>query len=149
MAISGDNHWSSESRQQHWSEYELHGECLIKSIIYSSFASTWIQPHFLWVCVTHHLSFLCCVFCCFLFNWSSFCVLWPKLFVSLEWPFLIVPFTIPWRLLTESSTPHQAPLAVNGTKSTGKCIYNWHAIAVNLFLVNKWYEWHLVVLNVA
>ena len=62
MAISGDNHWSSESRRQHWSEYELHGECLIKSIIYSSFASTWIQPRFLWVRVTHHLSFLCCCF---------------------------------------------------------------------------------------
>jgi hypothetical protein len=67
MAISGDNHWSSESRWQHWSEYELHGECLIKSRIYSSFASTWIQPRFLWVRVTHHLSFLCCVFCCFFF----------------------------------------------------------------------------------
>jgi hypothetical protein len=150
MAISGDNHWSSESRWQHWSEYELHGECLIKSRIYSSFASTWIQPRFLWVRVTHHLSFLCCVFCCFFFfNWSSFCVLWPNLFVSLECPFLIVPFTIPWRLFIVSSTPHQATLAVSGTKSTGKCIYNWHAIAVNLFLVNKWYEWHLVVLNVA
>ena len=145
MAISEDNHWSSESRWQHWSEYELHGECLIKSRIYSSFASTWIQPRFLWVRVTHHLSFLCCFF----FYLPSFCVLWPKLFVSLECPFLIVPVTIPWRLFIVSSTPHQVTLAVSGTKSTGKCIYNWHAIAVNLFLVNKWYEWHLVVMNVA
>ena len=91
-------------------------------------------------CYSSFMFSLSCFLLLFFLNLSSFCVLWPKLFVSLEWPFLIVPFTIPWRLLTEWSTPHQAPLAVNGTKSTGNFIYKWHAIAVNLLLVNKWYE---------
>ena len=106
-------------------------------------------PFFVGSCYSSSMFSLFCFLLLFFFNLSSFCVLWPKLFVSLECPFLIVPFTIPWRLCIVSSTPHQVTLAVSGTKSTGKCIYNWHAISVNLFLVNKWFEWHLVVLNVA
>ena len=140
MAISGDNHWSSESRQQHWSEYELHGVSYKKYNLLFLCEHLDSAPFFVGLCYSSFKFSLLCFLLLFFFYLSSFCVLWPKLSVSLEWPFLIVPFTIPRRLLTESSTPHQAPLAVNGTKSTGKCIYNWHAIAANLLLVNKWFE---------
>ena len=115
-------------------------ESVLKSIIYSSFASNWFSPVFCGFVLLIIYVFSVVFFVVFFFNLSSFCVLWPKLFVSLECPFLIVPFTIPWRLFIVSSTPPQVTLAVSGTNSTGNFIYKWHAIAVNLLLVNKWYE---------
>jgi hypothetical protein len=57
--------------------------------IVKSFASTWIQPRFLWVRVTHHLSFLCCVFCCCFFLFAFVLCLMTKVVCVSGMPILV------------------------------------------------------------
>jgi hypothetical protein len=121
-----------------------------------TFASTWVRPD--GIRVAHLDSFSCCSIMC-LYILSSvllifliFCVVFCfGLFVFVFVLYLNIvcvpgmsnldcPFAIPWRLFTESSTPHQAMLAVSCPNSRGKCRYNCHTIVVNLPLVNKLYE---------
>jgi hypothetical protein len=135
-------------------DYELRhlvrrGKCFI-------FASTWVRTD--GIRVAHLVSFSCCSIMC-LYVLSSvllifliFCVVFFLFFFVFVFVLYLnivyvsgmfnldCPFAIPWRLFTESSTPHQAKLAVSGPHSRGKCIYNCHTIVVNLPLVNKWYE---------